>query len=283
MSTVIGDEFNTDNLSDVDKYIYKTDRLKMFKVTIAICVIYGLIALFILLLGLFTSFGNYLFDDLMIFSVTFIIGTLLIIVYLSNMIYNFKPVKANGSNIYDNDVCPDYWNLERINDTDTIYKDDYFASADNINVNKFKYKCVPNRNISPPLTGTGINTTNNGNTYIELNDANDNPDEMTNFDKEKYEQYKKITAISSGYHYNIDMEGDIGAKLTANSEEKSVKKADGSLFENSIPHTCDMLFPKYLLSKDKEYYTDNPTSDGNTFRCMYADKCNIAWSEAGCK
>lgn len=283
MSTIIGDEFNTDNLSDVDKHIYKTDRLKLFRVTIAICVIYGLIALIILLLGLFTSFGKYLFNELIIFSVTFVIGTLLIIIYLSNMIYNFKPVKVNDSNIYDNDVCPDYWNLEKIDNSETIYKDDYFASGDNVNINKFNYKCVPNNNIFTHRTGEGISNTNNGNMYIELSDVNDNPDEMTTYDKAKYEQYKKITAIASGYHYNTDIDGSIQSKLTANSEEKSVQKADGSLFENSIPHVCDMLFPKYLLSKDKEYYDDNPTSDGNTFRCMYADKCGIAWSEAGCK
>jgi hypothetical protein len=293
MSSIKEDEFNTENLSDVDKYIYKTDRLKIFKVTIAICVIYGLIALVILLLGLFTSFGRYLFDELIIFSVTFVIGTLLIIIYLSNMIYNFKPVKKNTNNIYDNDVCPDYWNLERIDEKDSIYKDDYFASADNVNLNKFKYKCVPNTHITPPLTADQIVKSNGkymrtdkGNVYVNLDDEGDNkPDKMTNFDRDKYEKYKQITAISSGYHYNTDVDIDrpISDKLSANSQDKSLKTVDGNLFTNSVPHTCDMLFPKYLLSKDKEYYADNPTSDGNTFRCMYANKCGIAWSEAGCK
>ena len=130
------------NLTEYDMTIYEHRKEKIFKGTIAICVLYALIALiFIVSSYLAPSIKFVIFEKFLPFTIVFIIGTILLIIYLFYNILNFNPIKINKNYDYTNISCPDYWKLEY----DSNLKN-YFDS-NTINTDIFNYRCVLDSNI----------------------------------------------------------------------------------------------------------------------------------------
>jgi len=274
------------DLSQQDQDIYLSERMKMFKITIAVCAVYGLIAVLLLLVGLFTSFGQkYLYDRLFPFVFTFIIGTVIIIVYLSNEIYNFKPTNINKGLSIDSEMCPDYWRLEaeditKFNDS----QNKSYLPAD-VNINHFRYKCVadkelfPTDNIMSNDDGTFQYTKSaDESLYISLNDEN-NKITGTNIEETitpQFKNFKKYMANMNGY--NLTDDGLIAMN------ENSLKNESGIEFEtyDPVPISCDKVYPLFLSMMDKKNVSDNPTDPSNKFRCDYAKQCGVPWTDAGC-
>jgi hypothetical protein len=116
-------------------------RLNMFKGTIITCVAYGIVAFLLMLLTAFsTSTRIILFNNFLPFTLVFIIGTILIICLMVYFIFSYIPV--NITYRLDGLTCPDYWDVELLDDNyinnsfDPTYPSSYF-----------KYKCVMNKNI----------------------------------------------------------------------------------------------------------------------------------------
>ena len=129
-------------LTDYDMTIYEHRKERIFKGTIAICIVYALIALIILLTSyMFPTIKFVIFEKFLPFTIVFIVGTILLIVYLFYNILNFKPIKINKNYDYTNISCPDYWKLEY---NSNLHK--YFDS-NTINTNIFNYRCVLDSNI----------------------------------------------------------------------------------------------------------------------------------------
>ena len=129
-------------LTDYDMTIYEHRKENIFKGTIAICIVYALIALIILLTSyMFPTIKFVIFEKFLPFTIVFIVGTILLIVYLFYNILNFKPIKINKNYDYTNISCPDYWKLEY---NSNLHK--YFDS-NTINTNIFNYRCVLDSNI----------------------------------------------------------------------------------------------------------------------------------------
>lgn len=90
---------------------YQAQRSRYFKGTIAVCVIYGTLALGLFLIALMSERGrSILAEDLLPFTMTFIGGMLFVIIVLTIQVINFNPPK------YDQEdpasmMCPDYWKL----------------------------------------------------------------------------------------------------------------------------------------------------------------------------
>jgi hypothetical protein len=130
------------NLTDYDMTIYEYRKQRIFKGTIAICIVYAFIALLIIVTSyLFPSIKYVIFDKFLPFTIVFIVGTILIILYLYYNILNFKPIKINKNYDYTNISCPDYWTLEYNSNLKN-----YFDS-NTINPEIFNYRCVLNSNI----------------------------------------------------------------------------------------------------------------------------------------
>lgn len=116
-------------------------RTNMFKGTIIICVAYGIVA-FLLMLS--TAFSNsariVLFNNFLPFTLVFIIGTILIICLMVYFIFSYIPVNMNYR--LDGLTCPDYWDVELLNDNyiNNSFDPSYPSSF-------FKYKCVMNKDI----------------------------------------------------------------------------------------------------------------------------------------
>lgn len=112
------DEYRVVNpdLSDNDIKAFNINKGVWFKSTIAVCVIYGVVALGLLLLIIFSPpSSKFLTEDFRIFSLTFIGGIIFTIVLLVIQIMSFKP-KILHPSPYDRDMCPDYWTLEKNTD-----------------------------------------------------------------------------------------------------------------------------------------------------------------------
>lgn len=99
-------------LTPSQQALYKSRRASYFKGTIAVCVIYGTLSLFLFVLALASVKGRELLaNDLLSFTVTFIAGMILIIIVLTLQVLNFKPPNYTGEDPAAM-VCPDYWTLK---------------------------------------------------------------------------------------------------------------------------------------------------------------------------
>ena len=140
------------DLNDYDRAIFNLKREKVFYGTIAICILYGSFAIILFILSLFSDKIKYLLlNSFLPFTIVYIIGTILIILYLVGQVINFKPFKFNKDGNYDNLSCPDYWVLEQVydNTATNALKNLYGLSFESnaISPELFKYRCVLNSNL----------------------------------------------------------------------------------------------------------------------------------------
>ena len=115
-----------------DQYTRKL-KYNAFMGTIAVCIIYAIVALAMILYINLTEQGKSLYSDLKPFALTFIFGTLFIIMAVTLMVVYWEPEQATKKEI--NDVlnnplsCPDYYILDNTSaDNDLL-----FAFSSNIN------------------------------------------------------------------------------------------------------------------------------------------------------
>lgn len=136
-----------DDLTDYDRSIYYKKKEKVFYGTIAICVLYAVFALLLLLASYLSDKIKYLLlNNFLPFTIVYIIGTIVIVFYLINQVLNFKPYKIDKNARYDTLSCPDYWILEKVNPNNDRYLKNIFDS-NSVNYNLFNYRCKLNSNI----------------------------------------------------------------------------------------------------------------------------------------
>jgi hypothetical protein len=100
-------------LTEKEKKEFEASKGRLFKATIAVNVMYGVIALLIL----FTIFlsqraREVLTDTFAPFTITFVAGMLLIIIWLALLVKDFKPTTYSTME-QDALLCPDYFVLEK--------------------------------------------------------------------------------------------------------------------------------------------------------------------------
>lgn len=145
-----GDSSTTNLIpNEYDRAVFAERSDKVHRGTIAVAIVYAFIALIILLGSyLFDSFKFVMFTRFFVFTFVFILGTILLIAYLMYSVLNYKPIKLNRMNNYDNLSCPDYWTLEQVPITAGDENEYYQAfDSNNFNTNLFNYKCVLNDKI----------------------------------------------------------------------------------------------------------------------------------------
>jgi len=100
-------------LTDKEQAEFNLRKARLFKATIAVNVIYGVVALGVLLAVFFSEGARDLFITRFApFTITFLFGMLLVILWLIIVVRTFKPYK-NATLKYDPYSCPDYFELER--------------------------------------------------------------------------------------------------------------------------------------------------------------------------
>lgn len=274
------------SLNDEQKQEYLSERLKKFWLTIIVCCIYAVISLALLLVAVFTTWGKrVLYSEMFAFVITFILGTTVVILFLSNEIYKFKPTKAINNVGYDAQICPDYWNLQNVPDNQINPKDasgkTYFKNANN--TNQFKYKCVLDGTVIPPKNFKEqdalksdsqkkkyvLNTNNR--LYVPLS----NKAQIGVNSDEDFDKFKGYAATMSGYSYTNN-------RLEKNSDTSLQSLASNEFNENNVPLACDTVYPMYLADIDRQNVEKNPSEPSNKYRCAFAKACGIPWTEAGC-
>ena len=122
-------------LSPSQRKAYQAERARYFKGTIAVCVIYGVLALGLFLIALLNERGReILAGDLFAFSATFIGGMLFVIILLTVQVLNFKPPVIDNSDPGEMS-CPDYWQLVKT-------PEEELRNLDAEDRYKLRYKCV---------------------------------------------------------------------------------------------------------------------------------------------
>lgn len=285
---------------------YTAQRYKLYSGTIAVCVIYAVIAFILILLAYFTVWGReFLLNTILPFIVTFIIGTIIIIIILAKLVSDYKPTKIDNRLGYDNDICPDYWKL--VVSDPTEYKDEngvYLSS--NVNPNLFKYKCVMDPNVidrneikaadDAKSVDDRINykLVNTDNIIANLND--DKIKTKTGLSSTtlapKYDDFKKYAAYMSGYEI-----GPSGALISVAKDPiigETTTDSSGTAVSTPIlpdafgldgtkisPIECDKVYPLYLAAMDNTNAQLNPNEPKNRFRSAYSKACGVPWTEAG--
>lgn len=98
---------------------YVVQRRQLFKGTIVVAIAYGVMAIIILSLAVFTEYGKELLGQKMfIFTLVFVIGMIVVILTLAGMVLSFRPQKGPGNGIKF--LCPDYWEIESANDLNGV-------------------------------------------------------------------------------------------------------------------------------------------------------------------
>jgi hypothetical protein len=268
-------------LTDYDMTIYETRKEKIFKGTLAVCIVYASLAL-LLLVGsyMFPSLKYVVFESFLPFTIVFIIGTILLIAYLFYSVLNYKPVKINKNFDYTNISCPDYWTLEFNNNFGN------YIDSNSVNPTLFNYRCVLNSNIfskydiyktnkienvqNVGITSTGVaNDTpdTNINTLSAIDDI-DSPNNKYYFADIKHDsniaKIKKIIGTNDSNIYNELVTSSLlmnnYVKDSSDStSEKTVYKQFGNADTNDVDNEKQNLYN----GNDKTTYKIEPVKINN--------------------
>jgi len=197
--TVVED--NDEVPTEYDMNLYKEKRERLFYGTILVCILYAIFAFILLVLSYLSSKIKYLLlNKFLPFTSIYIIGTIIIILFLLTQIFGYKPIKHDRTNNYDDLSCPDYWTLE------TLPIDEYSKNIfdSNVNHNLFKYRCKLNNNI---FNKYDIYNANSNNFYItNLNSdllAISSNDKPRNNQINSYNNMHLYTNINDDSNFNI--------------------------------------------------------------------------------
>ena len=289
---------------DEEKYI-RNLKYNAFMGTIAVCVIYGIIAILMILYINLTESGKTLYSDLKPFALTFIFGTLLIIIATTTMVLYWEPEQAAKLKI--NDVlqnpysCPDYYLLEQSIDSESnvvanmsAYLTSNTVLTDEVDFLNYKsnelyeYKCT----YDPIIIEQGTIDVNNGNVYdfdtnnsfykadpvktglIPLSADTTSPVATTTAFTENLTtgtNTKGYAAFAMMYG-GIDSGGGGALKIAGNTDTAPEFQVD-----------CGKVYPEYLAYLDaKEFIDNDEKGPKNLHRCEWAKKCGVPWSSAGC-
>lgn len=284
------------NMTLVQFNKYKNNRSNFYKGSIAVCVTYSVFAFLLLMLALFSERAKEIIGDtIMPFTITFVIGTVIIVTCLVIQITTYKPT-FNAEYLYDRDVCPNYWKLEKT-------PDDELATFDPSIKAMMKYRCKPDNSLYPlntyynSTTGlqnykNGVQDTTNpniyGHTVFTSNSAN-----STDPSKYRYGvvlsagandnvnnpgKYQLVNGVQNGKtntNYLNQMYGN-SAIYDAKGSLNPIKPATNIGAGSTNTMMCDMVYPNFIASKDYQDFPDSP----NLYRCQWASACGIPWTTA---
>jgi hypothetical protein len=306
--------------NDKELKLFEQEKMDLYKGTFVVCIVYGLSAIILLVLILFTDGGKeFIYDKFAPAVVTYILGSLIIILYLLNSIYTITPRRIGNDMDSDNSImCPDFWKLEKV-----VEEDKKILIANN------NASGEPKTYIIPEIT----------------RDADKNIQYKCVYDKEVYGDTRKLletkrgitgdsASIIAGFNNVANaiayaanpqasvLSPDYIVKLPKDIEEtnekglKSYAKFAGGYTTNNLsifdsnnnislrPAASEYLTPSTSPEEKKSIYTnyetktplicnqvypqvlgilDSKTKEENEISCEYAKQCGISWSSLNCK
>jgi hypothetical protein len=300
--------------------LFENEKLELYKGTFVVCIVYGLSALLLLLIILFTEWGReYIYNKFAPAVITYILGSLIIIIYLLNAIFTLQPRKVGRVMDGDNNIlCPDYWKLEKVPDyiKEGIIKNNTSDVNNNIipQINsvpnsKIKYRCVYDKHVFGNTEQ--YNTMNNElietnkykpgftdmavvNNYITAKAANIattiEPDYIvinqdTNKNSLYYKDLKKYAMFTGAYSSNNDngrlISGHSNILRVFTDKTKPYNAANKDEYLNAYEAKSPLICN--IVYPQVLGILDSETKDKNEVSCEYAKQCGISWSSLKCK
>lgn len=282
-------------LNSYEQKKFDVDRQYNYWLTFTICVIYGSIAVIILLASYFSQFANQLFfDTLYYFTITFIIGTIFVIILLTYQVYNYDFPKIEKISGYEINYCPDYWNYKyynNFNHNTRLYGSDGSASYSSDEKDHLKIQCSFKNNPNDVLQTDNLYSTtfddDGNNYYMSNNDSiavnlpvNKNNTKLQNYlSDDEYKKFREYASKMNGLNYN-----KVNDTITVTDLKKNVQPHYTTAVTDvsDIKMECSNVYPRYLAEKDLKYAEENNSLVDNKFRCAYSKICKVPWTEAGC-
>ena len=289
-----------------EKEYIKNLKHNAFMGTIAVCVVYAIIALLLILYVNVTEQGKALYDDLKPFALTFIFGTLFIIIATTILVLNWEPEQAKKATV--NDVlnnqfsCPDYYKLTETTDAEKTDLLKYtsnvepktFFGGENIDLNDYKIsddsliksKCEYDQSIfSDTLDRDDKYTKFPQDVATATNSPNAlsrNADILTNKDQNSLKTLGAFTGMYGGYGTSGQQPDDTDFKFNYNNDYYATE-SDTRAITNTDIYDCTKVYPEYLAHLDaQEYVNNNEQGPKNLHRCEWSKKCKVPWTSAGC-
>ena len=275
-----------------EKEYIKNLKHNAFMGTIAVCVVYAIIALLLILYVNVTEQGKALYDDLKPFALTFIFGTLFIIIATTILVLNWEPEQAKKATV--NDVlnnqfsCPDYYKLADtdtetempnlmkytkditdntlINNNSTVDLHDYMINENNNNL--VKHKCVYDQNI---FGGDNIQAADPTD-FPHGGSASRSSDTITtNNSQNDYKALGAFTAMYGGYGTDNTEPAFNSANVKFNYGDTYFSPGNTTnTADNAATYDCTKVYPEYLAHLDaKEYVNNNEQGPKNLHRCEW--------------
>jgi hypothetical protein len=286
--------------------LFKKEKMNLYKGTWTVCFVYGVSALILLITILFTETGRtHIYDKYLPAVITYVVGAIIIILYLIYSIFNIKPRKLGKVErvVYS---CPDYWKYDKEDDVkkkENILKnittfstsnlfDPYCTisnsvcakpgstnkqyilnSVDDIILNNntsnkyINYKCKPDMHIYGEITNNlqSLNAYNTNTLYNQTGQII-----YTNLDgDEKNMKLLNKYAQVSGVYKSEFLETSNMFRDDNNSNYFTYNEV------SKTPLICNELYPALLSGLEK-------TPDDTKVRCAYAKKCGVSWSDIDC-
>jgi len=298
--------------------LFEKEKMELYKGTFVVCIVYGLSALLLLIIILFTEWGReYIYNKFAPAVITYILGSLIIIIYLLNAIFTLQPRKIGRIMEGDHNIlCPDYWKLEKV--PEDIKKGMIYNNVYDVNNNiipeinrvpntKIKYRCVYDKNvygnteeynimnnelIKDDKFIPGFTSVLDVNKYIDEKSKNIKntvlPDYIvTNYEdkaSEHYNNLKKYAMFSGAYSTSNELLIDQKSSnmLRVFTDKNKPYNNDNKVhylnqYKDATPLICNVVYPQVLGVLDSE------TKDKNEVSCEYAKQCGISWSSLNCK
>lgn len=302
--------------NDKELKLFEQEKMDLYKGTFVVCIVYGLSAVILLVLILFTDGGKeFIYDKFAPAVVTYIIGSLIIILYLLNSIYTIRPRRiGNDMDTENNIMCPDFWKLEKVKAADKTILIDNNTRYDSNNIipeitrdtdKNIQYKCVYDENVYGDTRNLlskkkGILGDNTDTKFLAgfANTSNalayaTNPSTSvlspnyivglpTNIEPTNVKGLKSYAKFSGGYTQNnttiFKTDNDVGLRpaKTEYVPGGAIATILGS-YETNTPLICNQVYPQVLG------ILDSKTKDENEISCEYAKQCGISWSSLNCK
>lgn len=250
--------------SRADLIKYEIDRRKMFKTTIVIAAMYGVIAVILLLFLMFSGDGgNVLANEFSTFTITLVGGMMFVLILLVIQIVTFRPVSTQTS-ILKSDICPDYWVLQQTPETDP----EYVGASSEVKA-QMKYQCVPDPAVWNYMKPSGSPT---GNDLATFNAS------VTNIMGHVMPaQNTSVVNLSPDVGKPKTAQSILASRVSADVYNVNAYKVGGAVSGfpgGSSNIRCDKVFPVYMATKDVEMF---PQSQ-NELRCKYSKECKIPWT-----
>lgn len=297
-------------LDNVSKSKFEVNRQKSYKLTYMTCIIYSIIAFSIIFIAALTDWGNNLFyNELYLFTMTFVVGSIIVISLLVYKVYSFDFPDLTKKITNDAYYCPDYWISKTINPTE--YDEVPENGEEQVTKKFFGENNDSHFNIECSLSGIynmnmlydndilkehykyKLGTVDGKEVlFIEL-DLNDNQEmkilrnrsELTQ--DYEYLKFCQMAATMSGYTLKKTNDKENPYQIIKNNN-KALVTANGSDYDTIstkviVPLICSRIYPLFMAHEDVKHANEQQIYSTTKFRCAFSKLTGIPWSQIGCE